>query len=51
MSDIQPEDLFNGYSHNDYQSSMHKLAHISLWLIVIIGVATGIFGFVYGLGR
>ena len=40
---------FPGFEHNNYQHNMHSLATISLWSIVIIGVACGVFGFVWGL--
>ncbi len=40
---------FKGYPHNDYQNTMHSLAHVSLWLIIVLGVACGVFGFVWGL--
>ena len=46
MSDT---DKFLGYSENGYQHTMHTYAWISLWLIVGIGVAFGIFGFIVGL--
>ncbi len=49
MSDTDTE-TFQGYSENHYQHNMHTLAWISLWLIVGIGVAFGIYGFVVGLG-
>jgi hypothetical protein len=39
---------FPGFEHNDYQHNMHTLATITLWTIVIIGVAAGIFGFIWG---
>jgi hypothetical protein len=50
MADIN-DDVFVGYEHNDYQSNMHSLAMISLWLIIVAGVACGAFGFFWGLGR
>ena len=34
---------------NNYQHTMHTYAWISLWLIVGVGVAFGIYGFVVGL--
>jgi hypothetical protein len=40
---------FPGFSENGYQHNMHTLAWISLWLIIGIGVAFGIFGFIPGL--
>ncbi len=40
---------FRGYPENRYQHGMHTLAWISLWLIVGIGVAFGLYGFVVGL--
>jgi hypothetical protein len=40
---------FPGFEHNSYQSRMHTLSHISLWTIIILGVACGIFGFVWGI--
>ena len=48
MSDTDTE-RFSGYSENSYQHTMHTYAWISLWLIVGIGVAFGIYGFVVGL--
>ncbi|HWI42823.1 MAG TPA: hypothetical protein VNS81_04350 [Nocardioides sp.] len=42
-------DQFQGYSDNHYQHDMHTLAWISLWLIIVLGVAAGIFGFVWGM--
>lgn len=48
MADFSSEQ-FNGFEHNTYQENMHTLAMISLWLIIIAGVACGIFGFVWGL--
>ena len=47
-TDTQHRD-FQGYSENRYQHNMHTLAWISLWLIVGIGVAAGIYGLVVGL--
>lgn len=47
MSDT--DEQFAGYSDNHYQHTMHTLANITLWAIVIIGVACGIFGFIWGL--
>lgn len=43
------DDIFVGYEHNAYQSNMHSLATISLWLIIVAGVAAGAFGFFWGL--
>jgi hypothetical protein len=48
MSETNAE-TFPGYSENRYQHTMHTYAWISLWLIVGIGVAFGIFGFIHGL--
>ncbi len=48
MSDTDTE-KFPGYSENGYQHTMHTYAWISLWLIVGIGVAFGIYGFIVGL--
>ncbi len=48
MSDTNTED-FEGYSESSYQHTMHTYAWISLWLIIGIGVAFGIFGFIHGL--
>ena len=50
MADLNDDD-FVGYDHNDYQSTMHSLAIISLWLIIVSGVACGAYGFFWGLGR
>lgn len=47
MSDVN-EQKFQGYSDNHYQHGMHGLAWVSLWLIVGLGVAAGVFGFIYG---
>jgi hypothetical protein len=46
MSDANEQ--FAGFSDNAYQHLMHSLANITLWSIIIIGVAAGIFGFVWG---
>jgi hypothetical protein len=48
MSEMNGEH-FNGFDHNEYQHGMHTLANISLWSIIIIGVAAGVFGFIWGL--
>jgi len=48
MSDANAE-KFEGYSENHYQHHLHTLAWISLWLIVGVGVAFGVYGFVVGL--
>ncbi|WP_408895435.1 hypothetical protein ACJ5H2_11060 [Nocardioides sp. R1-1] len=48
MSDVNAEQ-FRGFSENHYQHGMHSLAWISLWLIVGLGVAAGVFGFFWGL--
>ncbi len=48
MSEVNV-DRFAGYPDNNYQHGMHTLAWISLWLIVGIGVAFGIYGFIAGL--
>jgi hypothetical protein len=50
MSDTNTED-FEGYSETSYQHTMHTYAWISLWLIIGIGVAFGIFGFIHGLSN
>jgi hypothetical protein len=42
---------FQGFSDNPYQHDMHTLAWISLWLIIILGVGAGVFGFFWGLGQ
>lgn len=46
MSDTEQ---FPGFQHNRYQERMHTLSHVSLWTIIILGVAAGIFGFIWGL--
>jgi hypothetical protein len=48
MSEYDAE-RFQGFSENPYQHNMHTLAWISLWLIVGIGVAVGVIGFLSGL--
>lgn len=48
MSEFDAE-KFRGYSDNHYQHDMHTLAWISLWLIIVLGVGAGIFGFVWGM--
>jgi len=48
MSEIT-SDEFQGFEDNHYQHTMHTLATVSLWLIIVLGVACGIFGFVWGL--
>ena len=48
MSDTDT-DKFTGYSEIRYQHTMHTYAWVSLWLIVGIGVAFGIYGFIVGL--
>jgi len=48
MSDTHRGDDFTGYDHNRYQEYLHTLAHISLWSIIIIGVACGVFGIIWG---
>lgn len=48
MSDANTEQ-FPGFSENHYQHGMHSYAWISLWLIVGVGVAFGIFGIIWGL--
>jgi hypothetical protein len=50
MADINGEQ-FNGFEHNHYQEGMHVLSNVSLWLIVVIGVAFGIFGAIWGLAH
>ncbi|MFD1248575.1 hypothetical protein ACFQ3F_12320 [Nocardioides ginsengisoli] len=50
MSEINA-DQFPGFSENHYQHGMHSLAWISLWVIVGLGVAAGIFGFVWGVSH
>lgn len=47
MSDT--DEQFAGFSDNHYQHDMHTLAWASLALIIVLGVAAGIFGFVWGL--
>ncbi len=42
---------FAGFDHNTYQNSMHGWAYISLWTIIILGVAAGVFGFFWGLAH
>ena len=42
-------DHFQGFSENHYQHKMHTLAWISLWLIIVLGVGAGLFGFLWGL--
>lgn len=49
MSNTDNREQFSGFSENGYQHNMHTLAWISLWLIIGIGVAFGIFGFIHGL--
>jgi hypothetical protein len=52
MSHTDPETEpfhFPGVYENRYQHNMHTLAWISLWLIIGIGVAFGVFGFIHGL--
>lgn len=39
---------FAGFSDNHYQHLMHTLAMVSLWLIIGLGVAAGVFGFIWG---
>ncbi|WGL53529.1 hypothetical protein P5P86_06765 [Nocardioides sp. BP30] len=52
MTDASSNDQhFGGFEHNAYQSNMHTLAMISLWLIIVAGVACGIFGFFWGLSH
>ena len=46
MSDANEQ--FAGFSDNAYQHLMHSLANITLWSIIILGVAAGIFGFIWG---
>lgn len=48
MTEIS-NDQFNGFEENHYQHHMHLLATISLWLIIILGVAAGVFGFIWGI--
>jgi hypothetical protein len=48
MSDLNAE-KFDGYSETRYQHSMHTEAWVSLLLIILVGVAFGIFGFIVGL--
>lgn len=50
MSDINNEQ-FRGYSENHYQHGMHSLAWITLWLIIVLGVGAGLFGFFWGLSQ
>lgn len=40
---------FAGFEHNKYQNGMHGWSYISLWTIIVLGVAAGIFGFIWGL--
>ena len=40
---------FRGFADNPYQHNMHTLAWISLWLIIVIGVAAGVFGVIWGM--
>lgn len=47
--DVTDSEHFQGFSENRYQHTMHTLAWISLVLIVIVGVATGIWGMIHGL--
>jgi hypothetical protein len=47
MSDANEQ--FAGFSENDYQHLMHSLASITLWSIIIVGVACGLFGFFWGI--
>lgn len=42
---------FPGFAENRYQHGMHTLAWISLWLIIGVGVAFGIFGFIRGISN
>ena len=52
MTDVTNEQFgehFGGFEHNAYQEHMHLLAMVSLWLIIVAGVACGIFGFIWGL--
>ncbi len=44
-------DQFQGFEHNTYQENMHHLAITSLWLIIVAGVACGIFGFIWGISH
>jgi flagellar biosynthesis/type III secretory pathway M-ring protein FliF/YscJ len=50
MSDTDAEN-FQGFSENRYQHTMHTLAWVSLWLIVLIGVAFGLFGLIWGIAE
>ncbi|MFT4083036.1 MAG: hypothetical protein QM638_10655 [Nocardioides sp.] len=50
MSSTQ-SDTFDGYEHNPYQHTMHTAATVTLWTIVVLGVACGIFGFIWGLAH
>lgn len=51
MTDLSGGEEFAGFEHNAYQENMHLLAMVSLWLIIIAGVACGIFGFFWGLAH
>jgi hypothetical protein len=42
------DEEFVGFEHNAYQENMHLLATVSLWLIIVAGVACGLFGFFWG---
>lgn len=48
MTDLS-SDQFRGFDENHYQHGMHQLATVSLWSIIILGVACGVFGFVWGI--
>ena len=50
MSDTDMEQ-FQGFSDNRYQHTMHTLAWITLWLIIISGVGAGIFGIIWGMSN
>lgn len=51
MTDLSGGEEFVGFEHNPYQENMHLLAMVSLWLIIIAGVACGLFGFFWGLAH
>jgi hypothetical protein len=45
------DEEFVGFEHNAYPENMHLLATVSLWLIIVAGVACGLFGFFWGLAH
>lgn len=50
MTDLS-RDEFKGFDDNHYQHTMHTLAIWSLWLILVLGVGAGVFGFFWGLSH